>query len=127
MAEAILRNFDADLEIYSAGIDPASHISPIAIEVLKEIGIDIQPLVPRRFDAIGVRKVDFLITVGDNTSSDFKVPEIEYLRKLHLKIRNPYKNSKSQDEIREKCRKVRNELMNELEYFYFKIIKKSIR
>jgi len=127
MAEAILRNFDADLEIYSAGIDPASHISPIAIEVLKEIGIDIQPLVPRRFDAIGVRKVDFLITVGDSTSSDFKVPEIEYLRKLHLKIRSPYKNSKSQDEIREKCRKVRNELMNELEYFYFKIIKKSIR
>lgn len=127
MAEAILRNLDADLEIYSAGIDPADHVSPIAIEVMQEIGINIQPLVPRRFDAIGVQKVDFLITVGESTANDFKVPEIEYVRKLHLGVRSPYKNSKSHEEIREKCRKVRSELMDELEYFYSKIIKKNVR
>ena len=42
MAEAILRNYDKNMEIYSAGLDPADHISPLAIEGLKEIGIKLE-------------------------------------------------------------------------------------
>ncbi len=127
MAEAILRNLDAGLEIYSAGIDPADHVSPIAIEVMKEIGIVIQPVVPKRFDTIPARKFDFLITVSEGTSDKLALPGIDYVRKLHLGVRSPYKHSKSHEEIREKCRKVRSELMDELEYFYSKIIKKNVR
>jgi len=46
MSEAILRSFDKDLEIYSAGLDPVDHISPVAIEVLGEIGIKLIPTEP---------------------------------------------------------------------------------
>lgn len=127
MAEAILRNFDSELEIYSAGLDPADHISPIAIEVMKEIGIDIQPVEPRRFDEFADRRFTYLITVGESTHEELDIPTgIKYERKLHLGFRSPYKNSKSHDEIRQKCREVRDELVNELEYFYFRIIKKSV-
>lgn len=125
MAEAILRNFDANLEIFSAGLDPADHVSPIAIEVMNEIGISIQPVVPKHYDAIPARKFDFLITVGESTSDELTLPKIEYGRKLHIGVRSPYKHSKSHDEIREKCRRVRDELVVELEYFYSRMIKKS--
>lgn len=126
MAEAILRSFDPNLEIYSAGLDPASHVSPIAIEVMKEIGINLQPVEPKRFDEIETRKFDFLITVGESTPEELEIPDIKYVRKLHLGFHSPYKNSKSHDETRQKCRDVRDELVIELEYFYYRIIKKSV-
>lgn len=126
MAEAILRSFDPDLEICSAGIDPADHVSPIAIEVMKEIGIDIHPVVSKHYSEFQNREFDFLITVGESTHEELEIPEIEYTRKLHLGVHSPYKNSKSREEIRRKCQDVRDELYAELEYFYFRIIKKSV-
>lgn len=127
MAEAILRSFDGDLEIFSAGLDPADHISPIAMDVMKEIGIDLQPGEPQQFKEFTGRSFDYLITVGESTHEELEIPPaIIYKRKLHLGFRSPYKNSKSRDEIRQKCREVRDELVNELEYFYFRIIKKSV-
>ncbi len=127
MAEAILRSFDGNLEIYSAGLDPADHVSPIAMEVMNEIGIDLQPGEPRRFGDFAGRSFDYLITVGESTHEELEIPpDIAYMRKLHLGFRSPYKNSKSHDEIRQKCREVRDELVNELEYFYYRIIKKSV-
>ena len=52
MAEAILRSFDKELEIYSAGIEPSNHVSPVAIEVMAEIGINLQPQIPQHFSKI---------------------------------------------------------------------------
>ncbi len=41
MAEGFLKSFDPSLEVYSAGIKPANSVHSIAIQVMKEIGIDI--------------------------------------------------------------------------------------
>ncbi|MCK3684811.1 hypothetical protein MR764_11885 [Maribellus sp. YY47] len=123
MAEAILKNLDENLEIYSAGLDPVDHVSPIAIEVMKEIGIDLQPSVPKRSEEFLNHEFDYLITVGEGTLEELKIPSIRYKRKMHLGFRSPYKNSKSHDEIRDKCIKVRDELILELSYFYDHILK----
>jgi arsenate reductase (thioredoxin) len=42
IAEAMLRSIDNKLEIYSAGLDPVEDIEPIAVEVMKEAGIEIE-------------------------------------------------------------------------------------
>lgn len=125
MAEAILKSLDKNLEIYSAGLDPVDHVSPIAIEVMKDIGIDLQPSVPKCADEFINREFDYLITVGEGTLEELKVPPIKYKRKMHLGFRSPYKNSKSQEEIRDKCMKVRDEIMLEMRYFYDHILKPS--
>lgn len=122
MAEAILRNMDANLEIYSAGVDPVDHVSPIAIEVMKEIGIDLQPNIPKRADEFVNYEFDYLITVGEGTLEELKIPPVKYKRKMHLGFRSPYKNSKSHEEIRDKCIKVRDELVLEMRYFYEHIL-----
>lgn len=124
MAEAILRNMDSSLEIYSAGLTPAKHVSPIAIEVMKEIGIDLQQHVPKSISDLKLLDVDYLITVSEGTLDDIDLPTIRYRYKFHLGFRSAYKGAKSEDEIRERCREIRDELLIELDYFYRKILKK---
>ncbi len=126
MAEAILRSFDKNLEIYSAGIYPVDHISPVAIEVLGEIGIKLLPSVPQHYSKFTHIDFDFLITVGDGTNENLKIPDgIKYKRKMHLGFQNPYKHFKDRKELKEKCSEIRDEIYSELDYFYNRIIKKE--
>ena len=123
MAEAILRSFDKELEIYSAGIEPSGHISPIAIEVMAEKRINLEPHVPQHYSQFADIEFDFLITVGDGTAEELKIPPIRHKRKMHLGFRNPYRNSRSKEEIRQKCREIRDEIFTEIDYFYHRILK----
>ena len=64
MAEGFAGYFGSDvLEIYSAGTHPAAEINPNAIEVMKEIGIDISDQYPKTLDDIPF-ELDVLITMG---------------------------------------------------------------
>jgi arsenate reductase (thioredoxin) len=126
MAEAILRSYDKDLEIYSAGIQPSDHVSPIAIEVMAEIGINLEPQVSQHYSKFDQLEFDYLITVGDGTVEQLKIPPIKCKRKMHLGFHNPYKNSGTKTEIREKCREIRDEIKTEMDYFYHRILKKQM-
>lgn len=126
MAEAILQSFNKDLKIYSAGLEPVGHISPIAIEVMAEIGIDLKQGVPKDCSEFINAEFDYIITVGEGTNEEIEIPNIKYKRKMHLGFRSPYKNSKCTKEIRDKCCEVRDELMAELDYFYHRILRKEI-
>jgi arsenate reductase (thioredoxin) len=126
MAEAILRSFDKNLEIYSAGIDPVDHVSPVAIETMAEIGISLNPQVPQHYSKFDHIEFDYLITVGDGTVEQLKIPPIKCKRKMHLGFHNPYKNSKNKEEIRQKCREIRDEIKTEMDYFYHRILKKQM-
>lgn len=126
MAEAILRSLDKSMEIYSAGIKPVDHISPVAIEVLSEIGIELKPSVPLHYSKFEKLEFDYLITVGDGTNEELKIPSIKYKRKLHLGFHNPYKRFKNRDELKDKCCEIRDEIQTEMDYFYNKILDKTI-
>ena len=123
MAEAILRSFDKELEIYSAGIEPSGHISPIAIEVMAEKGINIEPQVPHHYSRYTEMEFDYLITVGDGTVEELKIPPIKFRRKMHLGFHNPYHHTKNKEETMQKCREIRDEIFTEMEYFYYRILK----
>ncbi len=125
MAEAILRNFDKDLEIFSAGIKPSDHVSPIAIEIMAEKEINLSPQVPQHYSRFSEMEFDYLITVGDGTIEELKIPPIKYKRKMHLGFHNPYQNSKNKEEIRQKCREIRDEIYTEMDYFYHRILKRQ--
>lgn len=126
MAEAILRSFDNNLEIFSAGIDPVDHISPVAIEVLNEIGIKLMPTIPQHYSKFDHTEFDYLITVGDGTIENLKIPStVKYRRKMHLGFQNPYKHFKDRNDLKEKCKEIRDEIYAELDYFYNRIIKKK--
>ncbi len=126
MAEAILRSFSKELEIYSAGLEPVDHISPVAIEVLGEAGIELAPSVPQHYSKFEHIEFDYLITVGDGTAENIKIPpSIKYKRKMHLGFQNPYKHFKDRNELKEKCKEIKDEIYTELDYFFHRIIKKE--
>ncbi len=122
IAEAILRHLGRHLEIYSAGVDPAPEINPVAIKVLQEIGITITPKEPSDFKEFSQIEFDYLITVGDGTQEDLQLPPVKYKRKMHLGFSNPFKNCNDPGQIIENCREIRDEIMVELDYFYLRIL-----
>lgn len=68
MAEGLLRH-DAgnDFEVASAGIEP-SRVRPEAIEVMREIGIDISDHRSKPVDEFAGQDFDYVITVCDNAN-----------------------------------------------------------
>ena len=47
MAHGFLQSFSLDFEVHSAGTKPAERVNPKAIEVMKEVGIDLSSHRPK--------------------------------------------------------------------------------
>ena len=66
-AEGILRAAAGDwLDVQSAGSKPAGHVHPLAIKVMKEIGIDISGHRSKHMDEFLKQPVETVITVCGN-------------------------------------------------------------
>jgi arsenate reductase len=65
MAEGFARHHGGELiEAHSAGSTPAKEVNPLAVEVMKEIGIDISSQAPKSIlDLPGV-KFDYVVGMG---------------------------------------------------------------
>jgi len=64
LAEGILREAAGDVvDVQSAGSNPAGHVHPKAIQVMKEIGIDISGHRSKHLNEFLNRKVETVITV----------------------------------------------------------------
>lgn len=50
--------------IFSGGSAPASHVNPAAVEVMREVGVDISESQPKTFDERSVMAADVVITMG---------------------------------------------------------------
>ena len=67
MAEGILRQAAGDfIDVQSAGSNPAGYVHPKAIEVMKEIGIDISTHTSKHMNEFLDREVDTVIAVCGN-------------------------------------------------------------
>jgi arsenate reductase len=67
LAEGILRAAaDGVVRVASAGSKPAGYVHPLAIEVMKEIGIDIDRHRSKHLDEFLAEKVETVITVCGN-------------------------------------------------------------
>lgn len=97
MAEAIFNNLrPSGFRAISAGTKPANEVSPLVVEVLKEIGIDASSSRPKPISADMVANADKIITMGCD-ASDFC--PAKFLPKVEdWKIEDP--KGKSLDGIR---------------------------
>jgi len=65
MAAGWLRHLAADtVEIRSAGSEPADQINPVAVEAMREVGIDITDQTPKLLDWHTADAADVIITMG---------------------------------------------------------------
>jgi arsenate reductase len=122
MAEAFLQEMDKSLEVFSAGLHPDERTDLLAIQVMKEIGIDISAKKPKSYMEFEGRFFDYLITLCDGTKDKIISINIPSKHKIHLGFEDPKKAYCTEEQIITIYRDIRDEISNELEYFYTHIL-----
>lgn len=65
MAAGFLKRLAGDrIEVLSAGSEPADAVNPVAVEAMREIGIDVSKEQPALLEDAAVRQADVVITMG---------------------------------------------------------------
>jgi len=127
MAEAFLQKLDKSLEVFSAGLHPDENTDPMAVEVMKEIGIDIRTKKPKSYHEFEGMEFDYLITLCDGTKDKIETVNIPAKHHIHLGFEDPRKAYCSEEQIIYLYRDIRDEIKNELDYFYGNVITKKLK
>lgn len=117
MAEGLLRHLGGDaFEVHSAGSRPNGYVSPLAIEAMREIGIDISAHRSKSVSEFARQHFDTVITVCDSAAEECPVfpgaPE-----RIHWSIWDPSAAIGSREEKLAAFRQVRDELASRLRGF----------
>ena len=117
MAEALLKKMAGDrFEVESAGLEPG-RLNPLAVEVMREIGIDISGNKTKSaFDFFKEGKLyTYVITVCDETSAE-QCPFFPGITtRLHWSFADPSGFTGTQEEKLEKTREVREAIREKIE------------
>jgi arsenate reductase (thioredoxin) len=111
MAEGILHEAAGDLlEVHSAGSNPSGYVHPKAIEVMKEIGIDISHHTSKHMNEFLNRKVNTVITVCGN--ADQACPMFPgQVNRYHWSFDDPAHAKGSEEQVYAEFRRVRDQIM----------------
>jgi arsenate reductase len=118
MAEGFVKSFDPDIKVFSAGTDTLSKVHPKAIQVMKEIGIDLSKNYPKNADQFLNESFDYVITVCDNAKETCPVFLGKVGKQLHIGFEDPAEVNGTEEEILSVFRKVRDQIMKDFLKFY---------
>jgi arsenate reductase len=110
IAEGILRRAAGDLfEVHSAGSKPAGYVHPKAIEVMKEIGIDISAHTSKHLNEFLGQQIDTVITVCGNADEACPIFPGQ-MNRYHWGFIDPARVKGTNEEILNAFRSVRNQI-----------------
>lgn len=118
MAEHILRSLDPRLEVASAGTHPSNRVHPKAIQVMREIGIDISDARPKSVDLFLAQSFDYVITVCDNANETCPVFLGGVAHRLHIGFEDPAEAVGTEEERLTVFRRVRGQLKERFHQYY---------
>ncbi|MCY4028913.1 MAG: arsenate reductase ArsC [Acidobacteria bacterium] len=112
MAEGLARaRFGSGVPVESAGSQP-SRVNPLAVSVMAEIGVDISGQESTCVDAVDPARVGTVVTLcADEVCPAFPGAA----RRLHWPLPDPAGAAGSEEERRQRFRKVRDEIARRLE------------
>ena len=124
MAHGFLQSFDRSLEVRSAGIQPALQVNPLAIEVMKEVCIDISLHTPQNVGVYVNDMWDYVITVcgGANENCPMFIGKVG--KRLHIGFDDPSEVQGSDEFVKSEFRRIRDEIRTRMTEFYFTEIQK---
>ena len=117
MAEGIANHLWSDqMEAFSAGTQ-ASFVNPAAIEVLKEIGIDISKQRSKNLSEFDGQSFDYVITLCGSANETCPL-YIGGTKKTHIGFDDPAKAKGTKEEVLREFRRVREEIKEKLTAFF---------
>lgn len=117
MAEGFLKSLDPGLEVYSAGTNPASQVHPKAIQVMKEIGIDISKGYPKNVHRFLDQSFAYVITVCDKAKETCPVFMGDVKEQFHIGFDDPAEATGTEEEVLGEFRRVRDEVRTRFNQF----------
>jgi len=118
MAQGILQSFDKNIEVHSAGTEPAVQVNQTAVKVMHEVGVDISQHKPKLVDIYLKSEWDYVITVCDNAKETCPVFFGKVKHRLHMGFEDPSAFDGTQEQVLNKFRKIRDEIRNSFHKFY---------
>src|SRR4051795_10793561 len=114
MAEGLLRAFGGDrFEAYSAGTE-ATHVRPLAVRAMDELGIDISGQESKTLERYLGEPFDFVITVCDDANEACPIfPGAR--QRLHWSFEDPAQATGSEEERLRVFQSVRDEIRERIE------------
>ena len=122
MAEGFLKDFDENLEVFSAGTKPSHEVHPKAIQVMQELGIDISKNQPENVDLYLNQAFDYVITVCGGAKETCPTFNGKVANHLHIGFEDPADATGTEDEILNEFRRIRDEIERDFYEFYKKNI-----
>jgi len=114
LAEAIVNTRHAESwRAFSAGTKPAGSVHPLAIQVLKEIGITHKGT-SKNIDELPTRDFDLVITVCDSAAEECPVWPGRAGRRVHHSFVDPAKAQGTDAERLAVFRQVRDEILEQI-------------
>ena len=110
MAEGFLKSFDARLEVYSAGTQPAPHANSNAVAAMKELGIDISGNKPKSVDIFLSDPFDYVITVCGGARESCPAFTGTVKNRMHIGFDDPADAVGTVEEVMPVYRRVRDEI-----------------
>lgn len=124
MAEGFLKSFDANIEVNSAGTNPAKNINPNTVIVMNEIGIDVSSQFPKDVSKYTGDSFDYVITVCDNAKETCPVFTGKVKNQLHISFIDPADATGTEEEILNEYREVRDEIKRSFKHLYLSKLSK---
>lgn len=121
MAEGFLKSFNKNLEVYSAGTNPAKEVNPNTIKVMNEAGIDISSQFPKDVNKFTGESFDYVVTVCDNAKESCPVFTGKVKNTIHIGFVDPADAKGTPEEILNEYREVRDEIRRSFRQFLTKI------
>lgn len=124
MAEGFLKSLDRELDVHSAGTTPAERVHPKAVQVMREIGVDIGGQRPKSVDDFLDAPFDYVVTVCDNAKETCPVFTGEVKQQIHFGFEDPAQATGTEEEV-SVFRRVRDEIRNKFKQFYEQELKRK--
>ena len=123
MAHGFLQSFDPNLQVFSAGTKPAEKINPKAVEVMKEVGVDIGDHTPHNVSEYINEPWDYVITVCGGAKESCPLFTGDVKHRLHIGFTDPSDFKGSEKETINEFRRVRDEIKDTFYKFYIENLK----
>lgn len=111
MAEGIMRSLsEGKYDIYSAGTNPAEQVNPDAIEVMKEIGIDISGQYPKNVDQFLSDSFNYVVTVCDSARESCPFFSGTVKKRIHMSFEDPSLFKGKREDVLNEYRRIRDQI-----------------
>lgn len=110
MAHGFLQSFDKNLKVCSAGTEPAKQVNQTAVQVMKELGVDISHHKPKMVDQYIREEWDYVITVCDHANESCPLFMGKVKHRLHIGFEDPSHAQGSEEFILSEFYRVRDEI-----------------